>query len=119
MEKSEDQQIAAAIAASLQEKSTWSQNRDDSSEEREDDGDIESFEYSDDESCSAKDKSTRNNDKASLTSEINQCANRIKENSLDKNYKDTAKYQVIEEGEDESKIQGKTLLLSSSRFSPI
>lgn len=106
IEKSEDQQLAAAIAASLQEKSTWSQSRDDSSEERDDD-DVESLEYSDEESCTVKDKQLRNDDKGFLTSEINQCANRIKENSLDKNNVESIRQKVFEEGdEDESKFTG-------------
>ena len=92
------------------EEDAWSQSRDDSSEEREDDGVVESFDDSDDESCTPKDKRTRNNDRASLTSEINQCANRIKANSLDKNRQQAPRYKVLEEGDD-SEIDGKCFLL--------
>lgn len=105
IEKSEDQQFAAAIAASLKEGSAWSRSRDESSEEKDDD--IESFEYSDDESCTAKVKrESRNEDKTFLTNEINKCAKRIKENSLDKNRVETKSFQVFEEGEDDSKVTG-------------
>ena len=112
IEKSEDQQLAAAIAASLEE-DTWSQNRGDSSEDREDDGVVESFDDSDEESCDGKLKHTRNDDKISLTSEINQCANRIKANSLDKNHQEAPRYKVLEEG-DESDIEGMNVILSVS-----
>jgi len=109
IEKSEDQQLAAAIAASLEE-DVWSGNRYDSSEDREDDGVVESFEDSEEESSTATDGHTARDNRVSLTSEINQCANRIKANSLDRNSQKTHEYKVLEEG-DETEIEGPTTKL--------
>lgn len=108
IEEPEDKQLAAAIAASLQDENLkgWSQSIDNSSEEKEDDDEIESFEYSEDESCSAKEKPVRLEDKASINNEINQCTKRFKANSLDKKISSTTACRVIEEGEDETKLGG-------------
>ena len=108
IEEPEDKQLAAAIAASLQDENLkdWSESIDDSSEDKEDDDEIESFEYSDDESCTSKDKPARLEDKASINNEINQCTKRFKANSLDKKISSTTTCRVIEEGEDESKLGG-------------
>ena len=108
IEKPEDKQLAAAIAASLQDENLkgWSESIDDSSEDKEDEDEIESFEYSDDESCSSKEKPARLEDKASISNEINQCTKRFKANSLDKKMSSTTACRVIEEGEDESKLEG-------------
>ena len=108
-EKSEDQQLAAAIAASLQEDSRSGRSETIEENDIDKNEDLESFEYSDDESCSSKLK--RGDDRASINSEINQCANKFKANSLEKGNLESPRCNVVEEGEDVSKITGMSFLI--------
>ena len=116
IDEPEDTQLAAAIAASLEEDSLEARSQGGGHSDEEPDCDVESFEYSDDEGgCTPKEKSTRINRQASINTAINQCATRFEANSIEKSQTEFAgRCLVIEEGDDPAKIDGESFFIQEA-----
>eukprot|EP00794_Sanderia_malayensis_P011200 gene11200-12375_t len=119
IDETEDQQLAAAIAASLDNENPHVKTHQSVDNEFQcEDDDVESFDYSDDEVTSSNAKSRKTNDRLGINNAINQCASKFEANRLERSPPLLESQQatssstsrcaavVVEEGEDESKING-------------